>query len=186
MAFYMATGHESMGDRPSLTGVPNHFLPTYILHMLSKMKSVAKIKYLTAIPLSNHIPRLLPVGGNAREVWQAVGAQPARGRLGSVAGWPAMIHPTNSICFTPGSCHAPVLTHRDWCQGWRLRSLGLVEVHHFKTWLVPVKKQFKSGLFSWWRKSLPEVSSNHRWAELPAAFFFVDYTDSIRSSEIPA
>lgn len=59
MAFYTATGHEIMGYHPSLTRVSNHSPPTYVFHVLSKMKPVAKIKYLTAIPLSKHTSQLL-------------------------------------------------------------------------------------------------------------------------------
>lgn len=127
MAFYTATGHENMGPRS--TCVSNHSPSTYMFHVLSKMKPVAKIKYLIALPLSKHTSQLLA----AIWWWE---------RMGALASWgcparegPSVIHPTSSICFTLGCCHTQMLTYRDWCGGWHLRTLGLAKLYRFKTWL---------------------------------------------------
>lgn len=176
-----------MGYRPSFTRVSNHSPSTYMFHGLSKMKPVVKIKYLIAIPLSKHTSQLFAAiwWWECTGVMASCGCSAAEGQAGLCTWLAAVIHPTSSTCFTPGSRHAQVLTHRDWCWGWCLWRLGPSELY-FKTCPLTGIKQFKSVLFSWWRKSLPQVNSNHTWAELPAASFSADYIYSIRWPEIPS
>lgn len=131
--------------------VPHPSPSTYVFHVLSKMKPVAKIKHVIATPLSKHN---IPITCfNLVECWSGVPSQ-RRDRLSSVPGWPTMIHPTSTMCFTLGLHHAQMLTHRNPCWGWCLWSLGLAELYCFKTQVVPGKKEFKSIFFSWWRKSI--------------------------------
>lgn len=101
MAFFTATGHECMGYCPSFTCVSNHSPSTYMFHMLSKMKPVAKIKYLIAVSLSKYTSQLLGAvwQWKCKGVSQARDDQPGRVRLGFVPGWPAVCHTTNSTDF---------------------------------------------------------------------------------------
>lgn len=133
MAFYTATGHECMGYRPSFTHVSYHSPSTYKFHMLSKMKPVAKIKYLIAVSLSKHTSQLL---GAVRQwkckgVSQARDDQPGRVRLG----WLCAIPP---VAPTLGSHHTQMLNHRDWCWGWCLWRPGLAEL-----WKTPSTRRKK-------------------------------------------
>lgn len=102
MAFYMATGHESIGYLPSFTRVSNHSPPTYIFHVPHKKKPAAKIKYLIAIPLSKYTSVAccnLVVGRH--RVLASCGCPAREGQAGLCPGPPDVIHPTHCTCVTP-------------------------------------------------------------------------------------
>lgn len=102
MAFYMATGHESIGYLPSFTRVSNHSPPTYIFHVPHKKKPAAKIKYLIAIPLSKYtsVARCNLVVGRHR-VLASCGCPAREGQAGLCPGPSDVIHSTHCTCVTP-------------------------------------------------------------------------------------
>lgn len=181
MAFYMATGHKSMGYPPSFTRVSNHSPPTYIFHGLHKNKSAARIKYLIAIPLSKYTSvACCSLGVGRHRVLASCGC-PAREGQARLCPWPPdAIHPTHCTCDTLGSCHTQLWTHMGW--GWCLRSVAMsdtaLNMAHIKG------KTVKISTFHMMKEVSPrgQCTSHVAWT---ACCLFVDYIGSMRWHEIP-
>lgn len=97
---------QDMGYLPSFTCVSNRSPPTYMFHVLHKKKPAARIKYLTAIPLSKYssVSCCNLVVGRHR-VLAGCGCPAREGQAGLCSWLPDVIHPTHCTCVTLGSCH---------------------------------------------------------------------------------